>query len=316
MPDAPYVDRNSYGKRKLDGPDARIAALAGRQHGVVARAQLLALGLASDDIDYRLRMKRLQPLHRAVYTAGHDALTREGRWMGAVLAGGHGAVLSHRSAAALWGIASVSGFDLTVPRQRRSRRGIELHLSTLPADEITQRNRIPVTTIPRTLFDLATILRPRQLERAMNEAETQRLLDDLSLHDLLARYPRRPGTPAIRALLAARAAGATVTRSELEVKFLEFVDELGFPIPQTNQWIEGFEIDCLWREQRLAVELDGRAFHDTLQAYERDRERDRLLQAAGWRPIRVTWRQLERSRGGLERDLRRMLGLSAVTLAA
>ena len=150
----------------------------------------------------------------------------------------------------------------------------------------------------------------------MNEAETQRLLDDLSLHDLLARYPRRPGTPAIRALLAARAEGATVTRSELEVKFLEFVDDLGLPSPQTNQWIEGFEIDCLWREQRLAVELDGRAFHDTLQAFESDRERDRLLQAAGWRPIRVTWRQLERSRAGLERDLRRMLGLSAVTLAA
>jgi hypothetical protein len=111
----------------------------------------------------------------------------------------------------------------------------------------------------------------------MNQAEIQRLLDDLSLHDLLARYPRRPGAPAIRALLAARAAGATVTRSELEVKFLEFVDELGLPSPQTNQWIEGFE---------------------------------------GWRPLRVTWRQLEKSRPDLERDLRRMLGLSAVTLAA
>ena len=89
------------------------------------------------------------------------------------------------------------------------------------------------------------------------------------------------------------------------MRFLEFIDELGFPSPQTNQWIEGFEVDCVWREQRLAVELDGRSYHDTLQAYERDRERDRLLQAAGWRPVRVTWRQLERSRAGLERDLRR-----------
>lgn len=95
-------------------------------------------------------------------------------------------------------------------------------------------------------------------------------------------------------MLAARAEGATVTRSELEVRFLEFIDELGLPSPQTNQWIEGFEVDCVWREQRLAVELDGRSYHDTLQAYERDRVR--VLQAAGWHPIRVTGRQLERSR--------------------
>ncbi len=226
--------------------------------------------------------------------------------MAAVLAGGPGAVLSHRPAAALWGVATLSGLDVTVPRQRRPPGGIELRVTSLPPDEITQRGGIPVTTITRTLLDMATTLRPRQLERALNEAETQRLLDDLSLHDLLTRYPRRPGTPAIRALLAARAAGATVTRSELEVRFLEFIDELGLPSPQTNQWIEGFEVDCVWREQRLAVELDGRSYHDTLQAYERDRERDRLLQAAGWRPVRVTWRQLERSRAGLERDLRRM----------
>ena len=304
------------GKRKVHAPDEAILDLARRQHGVLARRQLLERGVGPDAIDFRLRRGRLLPLHRAVYAAGHDALTREGRWMAAVLAGGPGAVLSHRPAAGLWGIAAISGLEVTVPKQRRSAGRIGLRVTRLPADEITLRSGIPVTTVPRTLLDLATILRPRQLERAMNEAETQRLLDDLSLHDLLARYPRRPGTPAIRALLAARAAGATVTRSDLEVKFLEFVDEFGFPIPQTNQWIEGFEIDCLWREQRLAVELDGRAFHDTLQAYERDRERDRLLQAAGWRPIRVTWRQLERSRGGLERDLRRMLGFSSLTLAA
>ena len=239
--------------------------------------------------------------------------------MGAVLAEAATTMLSHPSAATLWGIASVSSFRSRVVQAASLPARHRASPEHLPADGITQRNRIPVTTIPRTLFDLAkTIPRPRGLERAMNKAETQRLLHNLSLPSPRP-LPRRSGTPPppFAPLLAARpAAGATVTRSELEVRFLEFVDELGFPIPQTNQWIEGFEIDCLWREQRLAVELDGRAFHDTLQAYERDRERDRLLQAAGWRPIRVTWRQLERSRGGLERDLRRMLGLSAVTLAA
>jgi hypothetical protein len=271
MPDAPYVDRNSCAIRKVDGPDRRIAALAKRQHGVVTRAQLVALGLAPHDIDYRVRLRRLLPFHRAVYAAGHDALTREGRWMAAVLSGGPGAVLSHRPAAGLWGVATLSGLDVTVPKQRRPAAGIELHVTSLPSDEITQRDGKPVTTITRSLLDMATTLRPRQLERALNEAETQRLLDDLSLHDLLSRYPRRPGAPAIRALLAVRAEGATVTRSELEVKFC----------PGAR----------------------GRSYHDTLQAYERDRERDRLLQAAGWRPVRVTWRQLERSRAALERDL-------------
>jgi hypothetical protein len=222
--------------------------------------------------------------------------------LAAVLASGAGAVLSHRPAAGLWGIAALAGIDVTVPKQRRPAAGIALHVTVVAPDEITYSDAIPLTTVPRTLFDLATVLRPRQLERAMNEAERKRLTDSLSLRDLLVRYPRRPGTRAIRALLAAREAGVTVTRR--------------LPPPRTNQWIEGFEIDCVWREQRLAVELDSRAFHATSSAFEGDRERDRILQAAGWRSIRVTSRQLDRSRDELERDLRRLLGLAAVTLAA
>ena len=210
----------------------------------------------------------------------------------------------------------MSGLDVTVPRQRRPAPGIPLHVSVLPPDEVTHRDGIPVTTIARTLFDLATILRPRQLESALHEAEVQRLRDQLSLHGLLVRYPRRPGTPAIRALLAAGDNGSTLTRSELELRFLELIDARRLSAPQTNQWIEGFELDCVWRQQRLVVELDGRAFHHTQQAFERDRERDRVLQSAGWRPIRITSRQLDRSRNALDRDLRRLLGLSAFTLAA
>lgn len=245
MADEPDVCRNSYGKRKVGGPDRRIAALAKRQHGVVCRPQLLALGLTRHDVDYRLRIERLHPLYRAVYAAGHDALTREGRWMAALLASGPAAVLTHRPAARSWGISSMSGLDVTVPRQRRGMPGVDLHVSVLPPDETTERDGIPVTTISRTLFDMATILRPRQLESALHQAEVQRLLDLLSLHDLLTRYPRRPGAPAIRALLATREAGATVTRSELEVRFLEFVDQRGLPRPDTNQWIEGLEVDCV-----------------------------------------------------------------------
>jgi len=184
----------------------------------------------------------------------------------------------------------------------------------LPPDEVTVREGIPVTTVPRTLFDLAAVLRPRQLERALNEAEVLRLWDELSLLDLLRRYPRRQGSRTVRAILGAREAGATITRSELEVLFLEFVDWAHLPHPETNVTVEGFEVDCLWRDARVVVELDGRSSHATLAAFERDRERDRVLLAAGWHPVRVTWRQLALTPHRLAADLRTLLGVD--TLAA
>ncbi len=156
------------------------------------------------------------------------------------------AALSHRSAAELWGLRSgrSAPAHVTAPLARQSRPGAFFHESRLPADEVTLHDGIRVTTVPRTLFDCATILRPRQLESAMNQAELQRLLD-----------------------------------------------------------------------QRIAAELDGRAFHDAQRAFDRDRARDLRLSAADWHPIRITSRMLHRSRDDLERDLRRMLGLSAATLA-
>ena len=148
MSDAPYVDRHIGGKRKvhdLDGAalDRVAVALARRQHGVVARRQLLELGAQTDAIDFRLRRGRFQPVYRAVYAVGHDALKREGRWLAAVLASGPGAVLSHRPAAALWGIAGLAGIDVTAPKQRRPAAGIALHVTLLAPDEITYRDGIP-----------------------------------------------------------------------------------------------------------------------------------------------------------------------------
>ena len=230
--------------------------------------------------------------------------------MAAVLAGGDGAVLSHRDAAALWGIRpdARSLIEVTTPRGQHPRRGIQFHRSSLPPDEVTVHDGIPVTTVPRTLFDLAAFLRPRQLERALNEAEVLRLWDELSLHDLLRRYPRRKGSCAVRAVLLARSAGATITRSDLEVLFLEFVDETGLPEPEMNDEVLGFEVDAVWREHRVVVELDSRTFHLTAAAFEVDRERDRILVAAGWRPIRVTSNQLKQTPDRLEADLRKLLG--------
>jgi very-short-patch-repair endonuclease len=303
------VDRDMRGKRHAHELQTAIADLAGRQHGVVARRQLAALGLSPDAIDRRLRAKRLLPLYRSVYAVGHRRGTRESAWMAAVLASGPGAVLSHRPAGAAWGVCGSGGPpEVTVARQRRPRPGIELHRGPLPADETTVHDGIPVTTVPRTIFDMASGLDLRRLERVVNEAEVLHLWDELSLVDLLDRYPRRPGARSVRAVLHARGRGATITRSELEVLCLAFADRFGFPPPETNVVIEGYQVDCVWREQRLIIEVDGWATHRTRAAFERDRAKSRALQAAGWRCIAVTYRQLTEGAHELARDVRRLLG--------
>jgi predicted transcriptional regulator of viral defense system len=295
------VDRNYSGQPAEHDLDEAIARLARRQHGRVARRQLLSLGLSADAVDYRLARSRLHVVYRGVYAVGHDTPTREANWMAAVLAGGEDAVLSYRDGAALWSIRPNARpqIEVTTPRRQHPRRGIQFHHSSLPSDEVTAVDAIPVTTVPRTLFDLATVLRPRQLERAINEAEVRKLWDELSLLDLVRRYPRRAGSRTVRAVLEARNAGAKTIRSDLEVQFLEFVDAAGLPEPKLNDDAEGLEVDAVWRDQRVAVELDSRTFHLTAAAFETDRERDRKLQTAGWRSFRITSRQLERDAGRL-----------------
>ena len=233
--------------------------------------------------------------------------------MAAVLAGGPGAVLSHRSAAELWGL--LDGFTapihLTVPTTRRGRKGIRLHRSSLPEDEITQFEGIPVSTVARTVLDCSGAMSERRLERLINEADALRLHDRLSIPDLLHRYPRRAGSRALSRALAQRNAGSTRTRSELEERFLELVDEIGLPRPEINAPLDlggsSIEVDALWRAERVAVELDSRQFHDTPLAFERDRRRDRRLVATGWRPLRITWRQLDEEPAAVARDLTAML---------
>jgi hypothetical protein len=235
--------------------------------------------------------------------------------MAGVLAGGRCGGLSHTSAAAQWGIRPSQARVVVVTTARqRSRPGLRFHCSLLPTDEVTVRDGIFVTTVPRTLFDLAGVVPLHQLRRAVNEAEIRRLWDPLSLDDLLERHRRRPGAAAVRAVLATP--GASITRSELEDLFIDFVDRVGLPRPATNVPLQlpGFwiEPDCMWREQRLIVELDGRATHATRSAFESDRARDRRLVAAGWRVVRVTWRQLHDEPEALTRDLRASLAAPPV----
>ena len=287
--------------------DRAIGALAERPHGVVSRGQLLELGLNRGAIVHRLRLARLRSVHRGVYTIGHRLLAQDGRWMAAVLACGPQAVLSHRAAAVLWGMRGGTWVEVTVPSGRPPRDGIQVHRAALPADERTTHRGIPTTTVPRTLLDLSAVVAKRHLRGALREAEHLRLSDPLSLHDLIARYPRRPGLKAIKALLAEASLGARIIRSELEERFQDFLVRAGLPLPQTNVVIEGYEVDCVWPEQRLIVELDGHASHSPTHAFELDRARDRRLEAAGWRVIRITWRQLEQEPDLVEADLRRLL---------
>ena len=229
--------------------------------------------------------------------------------MAAVLAAGPGAVLSHRDAAALVGLRPSARGLIEVSAPRRCRRpGIEAHVAWLPPDEVSTHEGIPVTTVGRTLLDLAGVLPRDQLRRATEQAEFLRLADDTSLDALLARYPRRIGTASLRAL---RQAGLTktLTRSELEERFLAFLDAHDLPRPSVNCAVEGFEVDFHWPGQRLIVELDGRAAHHTLTAFERDRARDRALQAAGWRVVRITWHQLQYEPTQIAGDLIRLLSM-------
>lgn len=233
--------------------------------------------------------------------------------MGAVLACGSEAVLSHRSAAVLWGIRDRGGgvIDVTTPGKRRSLGAIKRHSSRLPADEIAAVAGIPVTTVPRTLFDLAAIL-PDAVESALRQAEYLRLHDRLSLCDLLARYPGRRGSRTIRRCLDrfTEDAGGR-TRSPLEERFLPFLDRHQLPRPRLNAWIEvggrSYEVDCLWPAQRQIVELDGWRGHGTRAAFREDRTRDRRLRVAGYGVTRIAWGQLDDESEAVAADLRHLL---------
>jgi hypothetical protein len=230
--------------------------------------------------------------------------------MAAVLACGPGAILSHRAAAALWGIRGGSRIEVTLPRGRRPRKRIHQHWANLPADETTPHDRIPTTTVPRTLLDLSAVVQRDELRSAVRQAEQLRLTDRLWLGDLIQRYPRKPGTPILKAVVQEAQRVLSIVRSELEERFQAFLLDAGLPLPTTNALIEGMEVDCVWPAERLIVELDGRGVHDTTDSFEQDRARDRRLEAAGWRVVRVTWRQLRDAPAELEADLRALLGLS------
>jgi very-short-patch-repair endonuclease len=231
--------------------------------------------------------------------------------MAAVLSCGPDAVLSHRSAAALWGLRSTSraDIDVTAPgRSRRGRAGITLHLvRRLEPGDRERHGGIPVTSVARTLLDLAEVVRPRARARAFEEAERLRLLDLRAVGRLLERSNGRRGVGRLRRLAREYRDEPAPTRSDFERDFLDLCREHGLPRPTSNVQLGEYEIDMLWSRQRLAVELDSRGFHQTRAAFERDRLRDADLQLAGYRVVRITHRRFTREPAAVAEMLRRML---------
>jgi very-short-patch-repair endonuclease len=285
--------------------EASIAALAAVQHDTFKLEQLVGLGLQRRAIQQRAAIGRLHRVHRSVYSlAPPELLSRYGRWMAAVLACGPGAVLSHRSAAALHELLATerANAEVTVPgRTMRKLPGIDIHRSTtLTRADTTIVNRIPVTNVARTQFDLAEVVSRRAVERAYDQAEILEVFDLAALNDQLDRNRHRRGAGLVRSVLDEHYAGSTPTWSKFEERFLQLVRDTGLPDPEVNVWVvpgdreQALRVDFLWRGQRLIVETDGRGTHRTRQAFERDRRRDQRLMLAGWRVIRLTWRQLTR----------------------
>jgi hypothetical protein len=245
--------------------------------------------------------------YRGVYTiVPPSMLSLNGRYLAAVLACGPTAALSHRSAADLHGLRGTdrAPIDVIVPgRTARRHDGIDLHRSTtLTAADITIVDNIPVTSVARTAFDLAAVVRRRAVERALDQAEILDVFDLTALDDQLARNPHHPGAPILKAVLEGHTAGTTVTWSHLEELCLEVTRAAGVQPPEVNGYVDPgdgelpIRPDFVWRAQRVVVEADGFGTHKTRRAFEDDRRRDQRLTSAGWRPVRVTQRQLKQER--------------------
>ena len=266
---------------------------------MVTLRQLEAIGIRGTSVKRRVASGRLVRLYRGVYAVGHVQRTRETRWIAAVMASGRGCFLSYFDAAALWRIYETRSATIHVTTTAPSVRklsGIRVHRTrNLDPADVTTKDGIPVTTVARTLVDLTDVLPSDRILRAMREAEYLKLLD---IDSLIAAVERANGRKRLTELTKAiqRHRPGQIVREELEHRFLELLHEAGLPDPETNVKIKTtrstYTVDCLWRDEGVAVELDGRAAHARAAAFEEDRARDAALTATGLRPLRFTWRRV------------------------
>jgi very-short-patch-repair endonuclease len=281
--------------------DRAALRIAGDQHGIVSRTQLIEAGATARRIQLRVKSGWLRPVHRGVYLVG-SVPPPKARHFAACLACGPGAVVSHGSAARLWGLTSAEPdsdeIDVTLTGASRRHRGVRIHRSTtLLTAERTRIEGIPVTTPDRTLLDLAVLQPGRELERAVAEAFARGLTTEGRLARVLARHVGRPGSARLRSVLDL--GPPPLTRSEAEERFLDLIRRARMPRPSVNDRIGPYEVDFHWPGAGLVVEVDGFATHHSRRAFERDRRRDRYLVGEGFRVMRVTWRQLEDEPEGL-----------------
>jgi Protein of unknown function (DUF559) len=286
-------------------------ALAGRQHAAVAVGQLLRLGFTREEIAWRTANGRLHRLHHGVFALGRRDITDDGRLMAAVLACGPAAALSHRSAAVAHELFDfpLATIEVTVPGLGSRRRpGIRIHRTRrLEPNERTESNGIPVTSVSRTLLDLAGTIAPRHLRRCYERAERNRILDREALVACIESHRGRRGRALLLRLAGYDPKPAACTRSELELHFLDFCREEGFPTPLVNTYVAGYEVDMLWPAARLIVELDSWEFHSDREAFERDRAKASDLTLAGYDVMRVTYRRLTRERSRLTQTISGLL---------
>ena len=271
-------------------PDARVAWTAARQHGAISHDQLLDAGLSASGIRRRVEAGWLHRRHVGVFAVGHPALTQRGRWAAAVLAGGQDAVLSHRSAGALWGLCFDARVpEITVPgRKRHGHAAVRVHANRLRPGDTLLVDGIPTTKVARTLLDLAEVLTLDQLVQAIDNATNSRHLRPALMSSVIRQSRGRRGLKPLRQALLITRPQDVLTRSELERRALRLIARARLPKPEVNTRLHGYEVDLLWRHANLIVELDGREYHDP----ERDTRRDNNLRSHGWTTARFTWRRV------------------------
>jgi very-short-patch-repair endonuclease len=283
----------------------RLSRRAERQWGVVARWQILECGISGTTISKYVTSGTLHRVYPGVYAVGHKALCTDATLLAAILYAGPGAALSHASAAAWWKLLPHQPItvDVASPRQRRSIDGVRLHRPTT-VERVMHRG-LPVTPVARTLLDFASVAPFDRVRKAVAEADYLRLLDLTALDAVVG--VGRPGSAKLRRALSHHRLEYARTLSPLEDRFLDLCRRHRLPLPEVNVDVCGFMVDALWRTERVVVELDGEAAHDTDARMQRDRERDLALRAAGYRVLRYSWRQVTRQAAPVAADIRRAL---------
>jgi len=291
-----------------------LAGLAGKQHGVVARRQLLPPGFTRHEVQDRLDTGRLHRIHRGVYAVGHRKLTLKGRWMAAVLACGPEAFLSHRTALALWDLQQKESGAIEVTVRGPGKPGPHGVLvrctRVLAGHDVTEVDGIPVTSLAWTMVDYAATATQRQVRSVLEALERRRIYIGRELDELLERTQNRKGVRTLRKAIAEITGPAPWHQSVLEDRFHELVRGSDLPDYEANVLVEGELVDALWRKQRVIVELDGFAFHKSRAQFEADRRRDAKLTVAGYRILRVTQQRLQNEPEAVLAEIRALLAHS------